>query len=103
MFAHRAFERDELKKVVDTFNTTMQTKRGVAALEELKPAICGHGRTQESVPHRAAREAVEVWMQKATARRSDQIDESVRTYVAFVTRQYDAASKHASGRRPPAE
>jgi len=96
VFDHRASERDELKKVVDTFNATMQAKRGVAALEELKQRFAAIAGAQESVPQRTAREAVEVWLQKAAGGAEGQIDESVRTYVAFVTRQYEAASKHAA-------
>jgi hypothetical protein len=96
VFEHRASERDELKKVVDTFNASMQTKRGVVALEELQQRFVAAAGAQESVPHRSAREAVEVWLQKAKAGGEGQVDESVRTYVALVTRQYEAASKHAT-------
>ena len=96
VFEHRASERDELKKVVDTFNASMQTKRGVAALEELQQRFAAAAGAQESVPQRSAREAVETWLQTAKAGGADdQIDQSVRSYVAFVTRQYEAASKHA--------
>jgi hypothetical protein len=96
VFAHRASERDELKKVVDAFNAAMQSRRGVAALEELQQRFAATAGAQESVPHRSAREAVESWLQKAKAGGEDQVDQSVRSYVAFVTRQYEAASKHAN-------
>jgi hypothetical protein len=94
-FAHRAAERDELKKVVDTFNASLQTKRGAAALEELQQRFTATAGAEESVPHRSAREAVGSWLQKAKAGGEDQVEQSVRSYVAFVTRQYDAAVKHA--------
>jgi hypothetical protein len=95
VFAHRAAERDELKKVVDTFNASLQTKRGAAALDELQQRFAVGAGTEESVPHRSAREAVGSWLQKAKSGDEDQVDQSVRSYVAFVTRQYEAAAKHA--------
>jgi hypothetical protein len=92
VFAHRAAERDELKKVVDIFNAALQTHHGAAALQDLRQRFSASG--EESVPYRTAREAVESWMQKACAP-EDQVEQSIRTYVAFVTKQYEAAAKHA--------
>jgi hypothetical protein len=100
VFAHRAAERDELQKVVDAFNSTLQSKRGAAALEELKQRLNVAGGGEESVPHRSAREAVESWLQKAQAGSEDQVEQSVRTYLAFVTRQHEAAVKHAARKGP---
>lgn len=92
VFAHRVAERDELKKVVDIFNAALETHHGAAALQDLRQRFAASG--EESVPHRAAREAVESWMQQAGAP-EDQLEQSIRTYVAFVTKQYEAAAKHA--------
>lgn len=92
VFVHRVAERDELKKVVDTFNAALQTHHGAAALEDLRQRFAASG--EESVPHRTAREAVESWTQKAGAP-EDQVEQSIRTYLAFVTKQYEAAAKHA--------
>jgi hypothetical protein len=94
VFAHRVAERDELKKVVDTFNASLQNRHGAAALEDLRQRFAASG--DESVPHHAAREAVETWIQKGTGAPEDQVEQPVRSYLAFVTRQYEAAAKHAA-------
>lgn len=93
VFTHRATERDQLKKVVDTFNASLQSHHGAAALEDLRQRFAVSG--DESVPQRSAREAVESWIQKLKGAPDDQVDQSIRTYVAFVTKQYEAAAKHA--------
>jgi hypothetical protein len=93
VFAHRATERDQLKKVVDTFNASLQSHHGAAALEELRQRFAAGG--DESVPNRSAREAVESWIEKTKGAPDDQVDQSIRTYAAFVTKQYEAAAKHA--------
>jgi hypothetical protein len=97
-FAHRAAERDELKKVVDTFNAVLQTTHGVAAFEELQHRFASTAGAEESVPHRSAREAVDAWLQKAKAGNADDVERSARSYVAFVTRQHEVAQKHATRR-----
>jgi len=95
-FAHRAAERDELKRVVDTINASMQTKHGMAALEDLQRRFAdGAGAANESPPHRSAREAVAAWQQKAKTASEEDVGRSIRTYVEFVTKQYEAAAKHA--------
>jgi hypothetical protein len=38
---------------------------------------------------------VDAWLQR-TGASDDDIDRSLRTYAAFVTRQYEAAVKHAT-------
>jgi hypothetical protein len=93
VFANRAIEREQLKKVVDTFNASLQSHRGVAALEDLRQRFAAGG--DASVPQRSARDAVESWLQKANDAPEDQVEQMVRTYLAFVTKQYDAALKHA--------
>lgn len=94
IFAKRVAERDELHKVVDIFNAVLPAKRGAAAFEELKARFNGSVQTEESTPHRSAREAVNAFVQKAAAN-ADEADHSVRTYAAFIQRQYDVAAKHA--------
>jgi hypothetical protein len=94
-FAHRAAERDELKKVVDTINAATQSRHGTAALEELRRRFADGAGANESTPHRSAREAVAAWQQKATTASADDIDRSIRTYVEFVAKQHAAAAKHA--------
>ena len=93
VFTRRATERDQLKKVVDTFNASLQSQRGVAALEDLRQRFAAGG--DESVPNRSAREAVESWLQKAKDAPEDQVEQPVRAYLAFVMKQYEAAAKHS--------
>jgi hypothetical protein len=94
-FAQRSAERDELKKVVDTINASIQTKHGMAALEDLQRRFADGAGANESTPHRSAREAVAAWQQKARTASQEGVDRSIRTYVEFVTKQYEAAAKHA--------
>jgi hypothetical protein len=67
----------------------------MAALQDLKRRLAAGENTRETAPHRSARQAVDAWLQRAGAS-DDDVDRSVRTYVAFVTRQYEAAAKHAT-------
>ena len=94
-FEKRVAERDGLKKVVDTFNAALQSQRGAAALQDLKRRFAAGEGTAESVPHRSARLAVDAWLQR-TGASDDDVDRSLRTYAAFVTKQYEAASNHAT-------
>src|SRR6267378_3411883 len=57
-FDQRALERDELGKVVATFDAVLPAQKGVAALEELQRRLAASTAGQESPPHRSAREAV---------------------------------------------
>lgn len=93
-FEKRAAERDGLKKVVDTFNAALQSQKGAAALQDLKRRFAEGANATESVPHRSARLAVDAWQQR-TGATDDDVDRSLRTYVAFVTKQYEAAAAHA--------
>jgi hypothetical protein len=95
IFDHRRAERDELHRVVDMFEDVLASMRGLPALEALKARLRAPAQGEESVPHRTAREAVEVFVHQATEGRADQADQSVRTYAAFVQRQYDVAARHA--------
>lgn len=97
-FQKRLAERDELKRVVDVFNAAVPAMRGRAALEDLKRRFGAGGGAEESVPHRSARQAVDAWLQRTTAS-DDEVDQSVRAYVTFVTRQYEVAARHADRKR----
>jgi len=95
IFDKRVVERDELRKVVDAFNAVLPAKHGTAAIEDLKSRLSASSGAEESTPHRSAREAVDAFAQKAAAGKTDEADQSLRTYAAFVQRQYDVAAKHA--------
>jgi hypothetical protein len=94
-FEKRVAERDGLKQVVDTFNAALQSQRGAAALQDLKRRFAVAADASESVPHRSARLAVDAWLQR-TGASDDDVDRSLRAYAAFVTKQYEAALKHAT-------
>src|SRR5262249_13341584 len=95
----RAMERDELHRVVDILNEALKSKRGVAALEELKnrfSAPASNAAQQgESTPRRAAREAVESYLRMATAGDAQAADQGIREYAALVERQYALAVRHS--------
>jgi hypothetical protein len=95
IFERRAGERDELRRVVDTFNDVLQSKHGVAALQELKDRFAMATGPQESTPHRTAREAVETYLQRATVGNREAAEQSIRAYAALVARQYELAVKHS--------
>ena len=67
----------------------------MAALQEIKRRLAASSPAQESTPHRAAREAVDSYLQRATAENADQIEQLLRGYVALVERQYQLAVRHA--------
>ena len=98
IFERRALERDDLRGVVETFNAVLGSHRGIAALQELKRRFASSP-AQESTPHRAAREAVDSYLQRATAENADQIEQLLRGYVALVERQHELAVRH-SQRKP---
>jgi hypothetical protein len=94
-FAQRVVERDQLKEVVEAFNAALQDGHGAAKLEELGRRLAA-GEAGGAMPQRTARDAVDTWRQRAAGGASaEDIEQSMRTYVAFVTRQYEAAVKHA--------
>ena len=97
-FQKRAAERDELKRVVDIFNAALQAQPGAAALQDLKRRFDAGAGADESAAHRSARQAVESFLQRATGN-ADDVLPALRTYVGFVTKQYDAAAKHAQRAR----
>jgi hypothetical protein len=97
-FDERAIERDELGKVVATFDAVLPAQKGVAALEELHRRFAASAGGAESTPHRSAREAVDAYLQKAKAPNPEDTDHALRTYVEFVRKQHDLAVRHARPR-----
>jgi hypothetical protein len=102
IFQRRVTERDELERVVETFSAVLQTSHGLPALEELARRFSAAASEKESIPHRAAREAVGSYMQRATDGNVDQIEQLLRAYAGLVQRQHELAVRHSSqeGTRP---
>jgi hypothetical protein len=94
IFERRARERDALGAVVAVFSDVLASQHGTAALEALKQRLVALPARDEA-PCRAAIDAVETYRQRGGARTPDQIDESLRMYAAFVTREYELAKKHS--------
>jgi hypothetical protein len=95
IFAKRVKERDALKAVADAFKEILPAKHGAEALAALKQRFSALVQRDDSIPCRAALDAVQTFEQKGPP---DQIDQSLRTYADFVTRQYELAAKHAQRR-----
>jgi hypothetical protein len=95
IFAKRARERDALKAVADAFRDVLPARHGAEALTALSERFSTLAQRDDSIPCRAALEAVKTFAAKSTR---DQIDDSLRTYADFVTRQYELAAKHATRR-----
>jgi hypothetical protein len=95
IFAKRARERDALKAVVDGFNEVLPARHGTEAVAALKERFAALAQRDESIPCRAALDAVQNIARKTNA---DEIDQSLRTYAELVKRQYDLAAKHATRR-----
>ena len=99
VFDKRAAERDELDKVVKTFDAVLPALKGVSALEELHRRFAADGGAAESAPHRSAREAVDAFLQRAKAPAPEDSEHALATYVDFVRKQRDLAVKHARQKR----
>jgi hypothetical protein len=97
IFARRVKERDALGAVVNAFRDVLRTAHGADALDQLRERLNAIAEREQSLPCRAAIDAVETYR----SRRSDPaaIDQSLGTYAAFVTREYDIALKHAERKR----
>jgi hypothetical protein len=97
IFDRRARERDALGAVATAFNDVLASAHGAAALDALRARLDALPNRAE-VPCRAAIEAVETYRQRAANRTAEQIDESLRTYAAFVAREWELAKKAATRR-----
>jgi hypothetical protein len=98
IFARRARERDALRAVIDAFNDVLQTRHGAEALDALRDRLTAIAEREQSLPCRAALDAVETYRGRGGS--VDAIDQSLRTYAAFVTREYELAAKHAQPKKP---
>jgi hypothetical protein len=92
IFARRVKERDALRAVVEAFGDVLPRARGVAALQALQDRFTAIVQREESIPCRAALDAVQTYAHRDNP---DEIDRSLRTYAAFVTREYELAVKHS--------
>ena len=99
LFDHRRGERDQLRDVSEILNGTLKTGRGVAALHAIDDRLAALG-DADSVPLRTAREAVAAFLGRAvgTSGGDDAVDQQIRQYAAFVTKQYALAAAHAEPR-----
>jgi hypothetical protein len=95
IFAKRIKERDALRAVVEAFNEVLPTRHGADALAALKQRLTALVQREESIPCRAALDAVQTFERKSSA---DEIDRSLRTYADFVKREYDLAARHSQRR-----
>ena len=92
IFANRVKERDALKAVVDAFNAVLPARHGADALSALKDRFSALVERDDNVPCHAALDAVQAYARKGEA---DQIDQSLRTYAEFVSKEYALAAKHS--------
>lgn len=98
IFANRAKERDALKTVVDAFAEVLPAKHGVEALSALKVRFAALVERDDNVPCHAALDAVQAYEKRG---HTEQVDQSLRTYADFVTREYQLAVKHSERRARP--
>lgn|SRR5262249_28403281 len=96
IFARRTKERDALKAVVDAFADVLPSKHGADALTALRERFAALARRDDSVPCRAALDAVQQFQRKTNA---DEIDRSLQTYAEFVKREHALAARHSQRRR----
>jgi hypothetical protein len=96
IFAKRAKERDALKAVADAFAELLPARHGTEAVAALTERFNALVQRDDSMPCRAALEAVQSLQRGMPA---DQIDQSLQKYADFVKRQYELAAKHS--RRKP--
>jgi len=92
IFARRAKERDALKAVVDAFNEVLPSKHGADALSTLRERFAALAQRDDTMPCRAALDAVQQFQRKTNA---EEIDRSLQTYADFVKREYELAVRHA--------
>ena len=93
IFARRAKERDALGEVANGFKYVLQAKQGADALAALRERFAALAQRDDSVPCRAALDAVQSYTRKGNA---EEINQSLQTYAAFVTKEYELATKHAT-------
>jgi hypothetical protein len=97
IFERRMKERDALGAVVATFGDVLAKEHGEAAIDALRTRLDALPQ-RDTVPCRAAIDAVNTYKQRVRDRTPEQIDDSLRTYAAFVTREWELAKKHSTRR-----
>jgi hypothetical protein len=95
VFEHRAKQRDELREVVALFDAVLPKARGTTALEQLRQGFAAQAGPAESGAHQSAREAVDMYLQRATPANTDAIDQLIRKYADIVRREYELAERHS--------
>lgn len=98
IFARRVQERDGLAAVVDVFNDVLSHQHGKEALEALTKRLRAVVEREPFIPCRAALDAVETYQGDAAGRSVEELDHSLGTYAAFVSREYEVARKHSQRR-----
>jgi len=93
IFNRRVKERDALGAVADAFRDVLRNQQGVAALDALRSRLTAIAQREQSLPCRAALDAVETYRVKSGDPAA--LDQSLGTYAAFVTREYELAVKYA--------
>jgi hypothetical protein len=95
IFAQRAKERDALAAVSTAFAEVLPAKRGADAVAALTERFNALVQRDDSIPCRAALEAVQSLQRGMPA---GEIDQSLQKYADFVARQHGLAAKHARRR-----
>jgi hypothetical protein len=98
IFARRVKERDHFGAVVDAFTEVLSHQRGQDALDALGARLRVLGDCDPLSPCQAALDAVGAYHRDATLRSPDGLDYSLRTYAAFVSREYELAKSHSERR-----
>jgi len=98
IFARRVKERNALGAVAEAFRDVLRSQQGVAALDALRSRLTTIAQREQSLPCRAALDAVEAYRSKSADPAA--IDQSLGVYAAFVTREYQIAAKHAERKTP---
>jgi hypothetical protein len=97
IFSRRVKERDALGAVANAFRDVLRSQQGVAALDALRSRLMTIAQREQSLPCRAALDAVETYRSRSANPAA--LDQSLATYAAFVTREYELAAKHADRKR----
>src|SRR5262249_50061878 len=84
--------RHALKGGADPVSDGLPPRHGAEALAALRQRFTALVQREESIPCRAALDAVQAFQQKSSA---EEIDNSLRTYAEFVNKEYALAEKHS--------
>jgi hypothetical protein len=95
IFARRVRERDCFAALVDAFSEVLAHQHGEDALTALGARLGALAACDSLSPCQAARAAVEAYQRDASVRSPEEVDYSLRTYAAFVSREYELAKRHS--------